>query len=369
MFCHRGHRGLLTLRLAAASAVAAAVVGASGPASAQPSDEGGFNNPGNIVIADQFNNRVVEVDRNHHVVWHFGDGSPIPGPHSIVGTNDAERVGDLTLIAGTGTPAGADPSCPNPNGCADNRVILVNQAGRIVWQYGQAGVTGSGPNQLNTPVQATFLPDGHVLITDQVNERVIEVNQDHDIVWQYGTTGVTGAGFDQLNNPNSAELLADGHILIADENNNRVIEVDRDHHIEWQYGNPKNTHILNGAAFASRLSNGHTLITDSNNNRIVEVTQDKQVVFSYATNARPGSMANPLPTRAVRLRNGHTLISDQFNDQVIEINREGDVIFAQGHIQSDSNGPNQLNAPYDAKVVGDYTGLTPPCGFDHECGE
>jgi hypothetical protein len=79
-------------------------------------------------------------------------------------------------------------------------------------------------NQLNTPVQATYLPSGHILITDQANERVIEVNRAHHVVWQYGKTGVSGAGFDELNNPNSAEVAANGHILIADENNNRVIE-------------------------------------------------------------------------------------------------------------------------------------------------
>jgi len=324
------------------------------------SEQGGFNNPGNVLIADQFNNRVVEVDRDHRVVWHFGNGSSVAGPNSIVGTNDAERVGDLTLIAGTGTPAGADPSCADPNGCADNRVILVNQDGHIVWQYGKAGVTGAGFNELSTPVQATALPTGHVLITDQANERIIEVNREHEIVWQYGMTGMTGAGFNQLNNPNSAELLANGHILIADENNNRVIEVNRAHQIVWQYGDPNNTTILNGAAFASRLPNGHTLITDSNNNRIVEVTKKKTVVFTYVTTNRQGSMAMPLPTRAVRLRNGDTLISDQFNDQVIEINHNGEIVFAQGRIQQDGNHFNQLNAPYDAKVIGDYTGLTPP---------
>jgi hypothetical protein len=131
---------------------------------------------------------VVEINADHQVVWHFGNGSSVAGPNSIVGTNDAERVGDLTLISGTGTPAGADPSCTNMAGCVDNRVILVNEHGDIVWQYGKAGVTGSGFNQLNTPVQSTALPDGHVLITDQLNERVIEVTRTHKIVWQYGQT-------------------------------------------------------------------------------------------------------------------------------------------------------------------------------------
>lgn len=222
--------------------------------------------------------------------------------------NDAQRVETFTLIAGTGAPAGTKPTCPT--GCADNRVILVNQAGQIVWQYGQ--------------------------------------------------TGVSGAGFNQLNNPNSAELLTNGNILIADENNNRVIEVNQYHQIKWRYGDPAITTILNGAAFANRLPNGHTLITDSNNNRIIELDIDKEVVFTYQTNARHGSMAMPLPTRAVRLRNGHTLISDQFNHQVIEINEQSDIVFAQGKVGTIGVAFNLLNAPYDAKVIGDYRGLTPP---------
>lgn len=356
----------LAARVFVVCAAGAATFGILGPATAGADDSSmaGFNRPGDIVIADQFNNRVVEINQNHQVVWHFGDGSSTAGPHSVVGTNDAERIGRFTLISGTGTPAGADPSCPNPTGCADNRVFFVDPAGDIVWQYGRAGVTGSSANELNTPVQTTFLPNFHILITDQGNERVIEVNLQHQIVWQYGQTGVIGTGPDQLNNPNSAELLANGDVLIADENNNRVIEVNRAHQIVWQYGSPSDTTTLNGAAFASRLPNGHTLITDSNNNRVVEVTMAKTVFWTYTTNTRPGSMAAPLPTRAVRLKNGDTLISDQFNDQVIEVNFAKSIVFSQGQIQVDGNGFNQLNAPYDAKVVGDYTGLTPPFGFD-----
>lgn len=325
-----------------------------------------FNEKGHIVIADQFNNRVIEVDpETHKVVWHFGDGSSVPGPHSIVGTNDAERYGELTLISGTGIPATAPnpplPGCPDPvNGCPDNRVILVNEDGKIIWQYGQdGGVPGSGPDQLNTPVAATVLPNGHFLITDQLNERVIEVNREKEIVWQYGMTGMTGSGFDELNNPNSAELLKNGHILIADENNNRAIEVDRSYNIIHTYtaGNS-----VSGVAFASRLKNGNTLLTDSNNSRIVEVDADDNIVWQYVTNTRPGSIMMPLPTRGVRLRNGNTLISDQFNNQVIEVNHEknADIVFTQGQIAVTGNGFDQLNGPYDAKVIGDFTGLTPP---------
>jgi outer membrane protein assembly factor BamB len=323
-----------------------------------------FNTKGNILISDQFNNRVIEVNpQNHKIVWHFGDGSSTAGPHSVVAPNDAQRVGKLTLIAGTGAPAGSEPNCQQ-QACQDNRVMLVDAKGKIVWQYGKTGKPGAGFDELNAPVQNTWLPKHHVLITDQANARVIEVTLDKHIVWQYGMTGNPGSGFNQVNNPNSAELLANHHILIADESNNRVIEVDRKKNVVWSYGSV-NGDQLNGPAFASRLSNGHTLIADSTNNRIVEVDMSGNVVFEFYTNTRQGSVSMPLPTRAVRLKNGNTLISDQFNHQVIEIDPNQNIVFAQGQIAVPGNGFDMLNAPYDAKVVGDYTGITPPMGYSH----
>jgi hypothetical protein len=318
----------------------------------------GFNTPGNVLISDQYNNRLLEVNPdNHQVVWRFGNGSSVAGPHSVVGVNDAQRVGALTLVAGTGVPAGAEPTCPN--GCADNRVMLVGESGVILWQYGKAGVTGSGANELNTPVQNTWLPNRDVLITDQGNMRVIEVNQNKNIVWQYGQTGVAGDGANQLNSPNSAELLTNGHILIADETNNRVIEVTRAKKIVWSYG-CANCSELNAAAFASRLPDGSTLITDGGNNRIVDVDSKGKVIWMYYTNMRPGSVSNPAPSRAVMLKNGNVLISDQNNMQVFEIDPSFNIVWSQGEIAVPGAGFDMLNGPYDAKVVGDYTGLTNP---------
>jgi len=326
----------------------------------------GFNQPGNLLIADQFNNRVIEIAPDGEILWQFGRGPNDVSSKSIVGTNDAQRVGSLTLMAGTGVPAATPPLEPNcAAGCADNRVLLVDKDGNIQWQYGQFGVIGTGPNQLNTPVQATWTPRFTVLITDQANERVIEVNLNKDIIWQYGKTGVTGTGFNRLNNPNSAELLENGDVLIADENNNRAIEVDH---------NKNTVHTFtvggtaSGVAFASRLQNGDTLITDSNNNRIVEVNPGDHPVWTYFTNRQHGSNPSPLPTRAIRTRNGTTVISDQFNDRVIVVNMAKQIIAQYGNLNmpgyGTANTSQGLNAPYDAKVIGDYTGLTPPFEFE-----
>jgi hypothetical protein len=355
-----------------------------------------FNRPGNTLIADQFNNRVIEVSPNGKIVWQFGLGPADFSPASIVGTNDAQRVGTLTLMAGTGTPGGQPeaPKCTDPNGCPDNRVLLVDRTGQILWQYGSFGPGGNGPDQLNTPVQNTWLPrdddeasgipgvpPGHVLITDQANERIIEVTLDKQIVWQYGTTGVAGIGPNLLNNPNCAELLKNGHILICDENNNQALEVTHTTpstvvHIYTIAGGM----LFSGVAFASRLPNGHTLITDSGNARIVETDEAGTAFFQYFTNTdpksnprclSPGNCTGPLPTRAVRLRNGDTLISDQYNHRVIEVNADGEIVRTFGKINSlgynkANVGNGGLNSPYDAKHIRDYTGITPPFGDDND---
>jgi outer membrane protein assembly factor BamB len=329
-----------------------------------------FNRSGDILISDQFNNRVIEITPAGDVVWQFGKGPTDLTATSIVGVNDAQRVGSLTLMAGTGVPPASPPfevGCDN--GCPDNRVILVSEEGAIVWQYGQFGVTGDGDNELNTPVQATFLPTGSVLITDQANHRIIDVSiATHKIVWQYGTTGVPGDGPDQLNGPNSAELLANGHILISDQGNNRAIEVDRHKHIHATFTAGGTASIV---AFASRLRNGDTLLTDSGNSRIVEVDAHDGVVWEYFTNTDPASNASPLPTRAVRLANGDTLISDQFNDRVIRVNHAKSIVASYGKLNvagfaRRNVSRSGLNAPYDAKVVDDFTGLTPPFGHDFD---
>lgn len=334
----------------------------------------GFNTPGDILIADQFNNRVIEADANGNIIWQFGLGPNDFSPNSIIGCNDAQRVGPYTLMAGTGTPPGVIPQAPN--GAADNRVILVDPFKNIVWQYGMFGKTGSTPNRLNTPVQCTWLPNTDVLITDQGNNRIIEVNLQRKIVWKY--PGPNTNPSDQLNSPNSAELLENGNILIADENNNRAIEVTRQHMVvrAFTVGG-----TLGACAFASRLPDGHTLLTDAGNSRAVEVDANDGFVWQFVTDTDPLSVAAPLPTRAVRLANGDTLISDQFNNRVIRVSSAGVIVASFGlplaggtaigvnsgyDLKTTQNG---LYAPYDAKIVGDYTGLTPPFDDDDDADD
>jgi hypothetical protein len=71
----------------------------------------------------------------------------------------------------------------------------------------------------------------------------------------------------------------------------------------------------------------------------------------------------------VRLRSGHTLISDQYNHRVIEVNHAKHIVRTFGKLgdlgyNTESVADGGLNSPYDAKRIGDYTGLTPPFADD-----
>jgi hypothetical protein len=165
------------------------------------------------LIVDQFNNRVIEVDHRGNIVWHFGLGPADFSPASIIGVNDAQRVGEFTLMAGTGTPGGQPeaPNCTNPSGCPDDRVILVDRGGNIVWQYGQFGVAWqTGPS----PTRAVRLRHGHTLISDQYNHRVIEVNHAKHIVHTWGKLDSLGYNAENvadggLNSPYDAKAVGD----------------------------------------------------------------------------------------------------------------------------------------------------------------
>jgi uncharacterized protein (TIGR03382 family) len=222
---------------------------------------------GNTLVADTGNERVLEIDPSGQTVWSFGS----PGFVSCVDTSvgepgDMERLpnGD-TLIPDElqhrvfqVTPAGAiswylgRSDCASGTGASELAVpfsvqaltggdILLAEVGNhrvrritptppvggvVVWQYGQDGILGSGPNFLNQCNRAIPLENGNVLISDSGNHRVIEVTPTlptgGTIVWQYGTTGVLGTGLNFLSAPYDAHRVANGATLIAERDNQRA---------------------------------------------------------------------------------------------------------------------------------------------------
>src|SRR5258708_13938483 len=98
--------GLIAATVFIGSAILLSVTASTGQGSSK------FNHPGNILITDQFNNRVIEIDPAGNIVWQFGGGPAAVGPTPIFGPNIAERRACLTLMSCTPVPARHSPACP-----------------------------------------------------------------------------------------------------------------------------------------------------------------------------------------------------------------------------------------------------------------
>ena len=105
------------------------------------------------------------------VVWKYGTGVGGVGPGQIASPRQAERLSNgNTLIADEW----------------GNRIIEVNRAGAIVWSFGVPGQQGSDGRHLNAPCSMTRLADGRTLIDDKDNRRLLWVNPDGTIDSSYG---------------------------------------------------------------------------------------------------------------------------------------------------------------------------------------
>ncbi len=253
---------------------------------------------------------------------------------------------------------------------SNHRMIEVDPiTHNVIWQYGQTGVAGSRTNQLNLPHEATKLKNGNVLIVDSFNQRVIEVQptgtSGGTIVYQYGQTGISGIGPNQLGVSMDVQKLSNGNILIVDGSYHRVLEIQptppAGGSIVWEYstgpglpfeaerlldgstliaiyggagkvirvtGNPPTTiwsYDVDGNKDATQLINGNILIVNSDNHYVREVqpigTSGGTIVWQYGQEGIPGSGTNRLrdPQEAIRLANGNTMIVDGYNHRVIEV--------------------------------------------------
>jgi hypothetical protein len=74
----------------------------------------------------------------------------------------------------------------------------------MVWDY----FTRNENEMLDRPSQVLELPNGNIAFTDDFNHRVVIVNRAGKIVWQYGVTGVAGKTSGYLNRPSGMDFRA-----------------------------------------------------------------------------------------------------------------------------------------------------------------
>jgi hypothetical protein len=259
--------------------------------------------PGNLLIADRANNRVIEVTPDRKIVWEFPQpGDLQPGQH-FRWPDDAFYAPDGKSIVINEEEAHA--------------VVLVDYATRrIVWQYGVPEHRGSVRGYLNGPDDAYMWPDGSIGVADIRNCRLILIDRDaRTIKSQLGRTGYClHRPPKSFGLPNGDTPLLNGHVLVTEILGSWVSEVGWDGRLFWTARAPG----IRYPSDAQMLPDGNILLVDySRPGQILIMRRDGTQVWRYAP--RFGGAMLDHPSLAIALPNGMIALNDDFRDRVIII--------------------------------------------------
>jgi outer membrane protein assembly factor BamB len=263
--------------------------------------------PGNLLIADRDNNRILVVSPAKRILWAAGhlrgpdDAFFTPGGRTII-TN--EEFNDTLAEVSLSTR-------------------------RVVWRYGHAGLPGSAPGYLDTPDDAYRLRNGRTVVADIRNCRIVELTRSkrvarviggacvHDpprgFASPNGDTPLPGGGLivteiggwiDRLDRrgrvvwsvrspvpyPSDAQLLPNGRILLVSFTiPGKIVVMDRRGRVHWTFGAASGRNMLAKPSLAIGLSNGFIAANDDYNDRVIVVDpRTKRIVWQYGHTGVPG---------------------------------------------------------------------------------
>jgi len=295
--------------------------------------------PADLLIADKRNNRLIVVDPQGRVVWQFPRPGDLAAGQTFLIPDDAFFSGDGKYIVATEE---------------DNYTIRVIDVAthRIVAGYGHAGVHGSAPGYLWNPDDAMMLANGDVVTADIKNCRVIIVSAAAQTVTrQFGVTGHCAHNPPStFGSPNGAFPTTAGHYLVTEINGDWVNEIDLAGHVYWSTHPP-------GVRYPSdtnEISPGRYLTVDySSPGQVVVFNQAGQTLWRYAPTG-----ANRLnhPSLALPLPGGDIIINDDLNDRVIVVDpRTNTVVWQYGHTGVRGVAAGYLNIPDGMDLVPPYS--------------
>jgi outer membrane protein assembly factor BamB len=312
-----------------------------------PVGEAGFLQPGSdpsalpadLLIADKRNNRLVVIDPQGRLVWQFPRPGDLSPGQTFLIPDDAFFSADGKYIVATEED--------------DFAIRVIDVAThRIVGGYGHPGVHGSGPGYVWNPDDAMMLANGDLVAADIKNCRVIVVSPSAQTVTkQFGITGhCTHHPPTTFGSPNGAFPTTNGHYLVTEINGDWVDEIDLAGHLYWATHPP-------GVRYPSdtnQIGPDRYLTVDySSRGQIVVFNQAGQTLWRYAP---IGSNHLNHPSLALPLPNGDILLNDDLNDRVIVVDPQTNtVVWQYGHTGQRGVAAGYLNVPDGVDLVPPYS--------------
>jgi hypothetical protein len=166
---------------------------------------------GNYLIADQYNQRLIEVSPDNQIVWSFQSEELVASPQYV----EELPGGDILFVD-----------------ALLNRVTQINRQGQVRWYYGSVlkGHPRVRQDRLFGPGFATHLSNGHTLIADTRHHRVFEVDSQGRQLWEY----IGHARSNRLN-PTSVRRLENGNTLVSFFNHTKLVELNAENQCIWSF--------------------------------------------------------------------------------------------------------------------------------------
>lgn len=298
--------------------------------------------PGDILIADSHNNRILLVTPQKKVVWQY----PAPGQKTNIQDDDDVFFGPKFNEIIT-------------NEEDNNTIAMINFNTREVdWLYGHPGVAGSAPGYLHTPDDAFLFDKGDGLITvaDIKNQRILFIDKKtKSIVKQYGKTGVQRVNPPvTYGAPNGDFPAPNGGMLITQINGNDALLVNKRGKVQWTVHFPKQFRYPSDANFTP---NGNVIVAFyTNPGAVVKMSPSGKVLWTYSVKTGEGALNHP--SLAVELPNGMVLLNDDYNQRVIVINpKTNKIVWQYGHTGVSGTAPGYMNIPDGVDFL--PAGITP----------
>jgi N-acetylneuraminic acid mutarotase len=281
--------------------------------------------PGDLLIADRGNNRLLLINPAGKILWRYPSR---PGQRRLYFDDDAFFTpGGHAIISNE----------------EDNHAIvqIAYPSGRIVWSYGHPGVPGSGPGYLNTPDDAYRLRNGLVIVSDNRNCRLLEI-RGRRVVRSIGSpASCVHDPPRSLASPNGDTPLPNGNILISEITGAYVDEITMTGRLVHSFHVP--------VAYPSDpqlTQHGNILLADySRPGGVVIVDrQTGRLLWSYRPASGPGELDHP--SLASMLPNGDIMVVDDYNDRIVIIDPNANrIVWQYGHTAVGGTAPGYLHVP------------------------
>ena len=302
--------------------------------------------PGDVLIADRANDRLLMVTPQGRTVWEY----PRPGARL--------RVPDDAFF----TPTGRDIVATQE----DNYVVsVINFAHRrLDYRYGRPGVPGSGPNRLYNPDDAMLTRSGLLFSADIKNCRLVVIRPPrHRLARELGVPGECVHDPPRsYASPNGVFPRIGGGVVVTEITGDWVDVLDASGRLVASTHAPGFTYPSD----TNMVSPGVLLSVDYTSPGAVETfTPDGRVLWRYAPRSGPAALRKP--SLALPLPNGDILLNDDYNDRVIVIDpRTNRIVWQYGHKGEPGRRTGFLRTPDGVdlapphSLAGRFPQLAPP---------